>query len=168
MGVVVAKVSAKHLAQVGSALRRLSLAGNQLRTSLAGQLDINVTELIALGLLAESKELTPTRLAQLLGITTASVTVLVDHVEAAGFVYRTRSTADRRSLLLRLTPAGTLLMQRVDEQYHAAIAAAFEQSGTALAPDVAIFLEQASQTLTKAALVQPSQVRARRASDAPQ
>jgi DNA-binding MarR family transcriptional regulator len=150
----VAKVSPKDVAQVGSALRRISLAGNHLRTSLAAQLPINVTELIALGLLAEFGELTPTRLAQLLGITTASVTVLVDHVEAAGFVYRTRSTADRRSLRLRLTPAGTLLMQRVDEQYRAAIAEAFEQSGTALTPDVVIFLEQASQTLAKAAIVQ--------------
>jgi DNA-binding MarR family transcriptional regulator len=151
----VAKVSPDDVVKVGTALRRLNLAGHHLRTSLAAQLPINVTELVALGQLAESQELTPTQLAQLLGITTASVTVLVDHLEAAGFVYRTRSTADRRSLLLRLTPAGAVAMQRVNEQYRAAIAQAFEQSGATLAPDVTVFLEQASQTLAKSALAQP-------------
>ena len=124
-------------------------------SALAAHLSINVTELIALGHLAESEELTPTQLAQLLGITTASVTVLVDHLEAAGFVYRTRSTADRRSLLLRLTPAGARAVQWVDEQYRAAIAQAFEQGGAAPAPDVAVFLEQVSQKLAKAAIAQP-------------
>jgi len=151
----VAKVSPDDVAKVGSALRHLILAVNHLRTSLAAQLPINVTELIALGQLAESEELTPTQLAQLLGITTASVTVLVDHLEAAGFVYRTRSTVDRRSLLLRLTPAGTLIMKRLNEQYRAAIAQAFEQGGAVLALDVAIFLEQTSHTLTKAAIARP-------------
>jgi len=151
----VVKVSPDDVANVGSALRHLTLADDHLRTALAAHLSINVTELIALGHLAESEELTPTQLAQLLGITTASVTVLVDHLEAAGFVYRTRSTADRRSLLLRLTPAGARAVQWVDEQYRAAIAQAFEQGGAALAPDVAVFLEQVSQKLAKAAIAQP-------------
>lgn len=149
------KVSPDDVANVGSALRHLTLADDHLRTALAAHLSINVTELIAVGHLAEAEELTPTQLAQLLGITTASVTVLVDHLEAAGFVYRTRSTADRRSLLLRLTPAGARAVQWVDEQYRAAIAQVFEQGGAAQAPDIAVFLEQVSQTLAKAAIAQP-------------
>ncbi|MHB1475343.1 MAG: MarR family winged helix-turn-helix transcriptional regulator [Dermatophilaceae bacterium] len=150
-----AKVSPQDVAKVGCALRHLNLATNRLCTALAAQLPINVTELVALSNLDESEELTPTQLAQLLGITTASVTGMVDHLEAAGFVYRTRSTVDRRSLLLRLTPAGERAIQWVCEQYAIAIAIVFEQGGAALAPDVAVFLEQASKTLTKAALAQP-------------
>lgn len=149
-------VSPDDVAKVSSALRHLTLADDHLRRAVAARLSINVTELVASGHLAESEELTPTQLAQLLGLTTASVTVLVDHLEAAGFVFRTRSIADRRSLWVRLTPAGVRATQWVHEQYHAAITQAFEQGGAALAPDVAVFLEQTSQTLAKAAaLAQP-------------
>jgi DNA-binding MarR family transcriptional regulator len=136
-------------------LRHFSLAANRLRTTVAAQLPINVTELIALGQLAESAERTPTQLAQDLSITTASVTVLVDHLESAGFVYRTRSTVDRRSLMLSLTPAGTHIMRRLQEQYRAAIVEAFEQSGATLAPEITAFLEQVSRTLAEFIVGEP-------------
>lgn len=143
----VSEVSPDDVARVGAALRQFSLAANRLRTTVAALLPINVTELIALGQLAECAERTPTQLAQDLNISTATVTVLVDHLEAAGFVFRTRSTVDRRSLTLSLTAAGTRIMQQLQERYRAAIAEAFEQSGATLAPEIAAFLEQASRTL---------------------
>ena len=151
------KVSQNDAARIGLALRRFSLANNRLRTTMAASLPINVSELIVMIQLAESDQQTPTQLARMLNVTTASVTVQVDHLEAAGFVYRTPSTADRRSFMLSLTPAGTLIMRRLEEQFRTAIIEAFEPSEATFAPEIASFLERVSQTLVDFTLVDPEQ-----------
>lgn len=58
-------------------------------------------------------ELTPKQLAELLTTDNAGVTRLVDRLEAKGLVTRKASTSDRRSVTLRLTPAGRALVPRV-------------------------------------------------------
>lgn len=50
------------------------------------------------------------------------VTRLLDRVEEAGYVTRTRDTADRRLVTARLTPAGRRLVDRLD-----AVVAGFER-----------------------------------------
>jgi DNA-binding MarR family transcriptional regulator len=151
------KVSLNDATRVGLALRRFSLANNLLRTTMAERLPINVSELIVMIQLAESDHQTPTQLARMLNVTTASVTVQVDHLDAAGFVYRTPSTSDRRSFVLSLTPAGTLLMQQLEEQFRTAITEAFQHSEPPFAPQIASFLERVSQTLVDLAHTDPEQ-----------
>jgi DNA-binding MarR family transcriptional regulator len=46
-------------------------------------------------------------LAGLLGVLPSRVVALVDELEQRGLVQRTRSTGDRRTNVLELTPAGT-------------------------------------------------------------
>jgi DNA-binding MarR family transcriptional regulator len=62
---------------------------------------------------AQSGGLTPKELAQLLITDNAGVTRLVDRLEAKGLVTRTASAHDGRSVTLRLTPAGRMLVPRV-------------------------------------------------------
>jgi DNA-binding MarR family transcriptional regulator len=63
-------------------------------------------------LLDERAGLPPGRLAELGAVTPASATGMLDGLEAAGLVERTRAGADRRSVTVRLTPAGRRLAQR--------------------------------------------------------
>ena len=60
---------------------------------------------------AAGAPLTPTRLAQNLGLETQSVTNLLDRLEHKGWVRRVRDQQDRRSLRLELTAAGATKLQ---------------------------------------------------------
>ena len=59
------------------------------------------------GLLGRHGPLTPGRLAALSGLTTGTVTGVVDRLERAGFVRRERDAGDRRKVLVVLEPAAT-------------------------------------------------------------
>jgi DNA-binding MarR family transcriptional regulator len=52
---------------------------------------------------------TPTRLGEQLHLNSASVTALIDRLERAGHVERRRDEADRRRVLVEVTPAATEL-----------------------------------------------------------
>jgi DNA-binding MarR family transcriptional regulator len=45
-----------------------------------------------------------------------TMTGIIDRLEKAGLVERTRSTADRRVVLVQATPAGTMLLKQVSEK----------------------------------------------------
>ncbi|MGV8967980.1 MAG: MarR family winged helix-turn-helix transcriptional regulator [Cellulomonas sp.] len=137
---------------VGNAVRHLILAGDHFRSALASQLGINVTELTALGYLTESEELTPKQLAQLLGITTGSVTGMVDHLEAVGLITRDPHPIDRRSILVHPTPAAGDAMRGVYSQYHAALARALESGARVPPPELALLLEHTGSILADAAV----------------
>lgn len=75
------------------------------RQAAAEELGVDSSGLLALIHLVE-RELTPTELASALGLTSASVTALVDRLSDAGLVERHPHPEDRRSLLVALTPDG--------------------------------------------------------------
>jgi len=60
-----------------------------------------VTDLKCLDLVRGETRLTPGRLAELTGLTTAAVTSILDRLEHAGFVQRERDPSDRRKILVR-------------------------------------------------------------------
>lgn len=66
------------------------------------------------GLLGRHGPLTPGRLATLSGLTTGTVTGVVDRLERTGFVRRERDTGDRRKVLVVLDAAA---MSRLTEHY---------------------------------------------------
>lgn len=66
------------------------------------------------GLLSRHGPLTPGRLATASGLTTGTVTGVIDRLERAGFVRRERDTGDRRKVLVVLDPAA---MGRLTEHY---------------------------------------------------
>ena len=73
-------------------------------TALAARQGLTATEEKALDLLDRYGPLTGRQLAQRSALAPASVTNLLDRLEAKGFARRTRNPADGRSVLIEATP----------------------------------------------------------------
>lgn len=73
---------------------------------------------LVLGVLRDHGEMSPSELGQRLIVTRATVTGLVDSLEARGFVRRTANPADRRSLVVEITPAGRDVLQELRTIVH--------------------------------------------------
>src|SRR5215472_2518123 len=87
------------------ALRRTGSIMQLLGQVSAERIGINVTDLNCLNLLALSGHLTAGELARRTGLTTASITGVLDRLEDAGFVRRQRDPHDRRRVIVRLEAA---------------------------------------------------------------
>jgi DNA-binding MarR family transcriptional regulator len=68
--------------------------------AVAQHLGLGSTDAQFMTLLQVHGPLTPGRLAQLSGLTTGTVTGVIDRLEQAGFVRRTRDDADRRKVIV--------------------------------------------------------------------
>jgi len=88
-----------------TALRRSGAAMQLLGAAAAERIGINVTDLNCLNILALSGHLTAGELAKSTGLTTASITGVLDRLEEAGFVRRERDAHDRRRVIVRLDSA---------------------------------------------------------------
>ncbi len=84
-------------------LRRVLNGFGELQRHVAHQLGMGLNDVVALEHLVRRSELGPADLASLLGITTASATVLVDRLEKAGHVQRHSHRQDRRRKQLVVT-----------------------------------------------------------------
>ena len=73
--------------------------------ALAEHLGLNPTDLRCFELVIADPDLTPSRLAELAGLTTGAVTGVVDRLERAGYVVRRPDPADRRSVTIAPVPA---------------------------------------------------------------
>jgi DNA-binding MarR family transcriptional regulator len=69
-----------------------------------------------LGLLTLHGPLTPGRLSEMSGLTTGTVTGVIDRLERAGFVRRDRDATDRRKVLVSAVPEA---VARMSEHYSA-------------------------------------------------
>lgn len=87
------------------ALLRMSEADRRLRGAAAARLGLGLSDLDALLLIDATGPLTAGRIAEALALTTGAVTGLLDRLERAGWVQRTRHEADRRQVLIELAPA---------------------------------------------------------------
>jgi DNA-binding MarR family transcriptional regulator len=90
---------------LASAIARLADADRRLRLAGAEQLGIGTTDFDALLLLDTAGPLAAGRIAEAMGITTGAVTGLIDRLERASCVQRTRHETDRRQVLIELAPA---------------------------------------------------------------
>lgn len=81
--------------------RQLSAYTLMFHQAVAQRLGLNVTDLKCLDLARGEAPVTPGRLAELTGLTTAAVTTVLDRLERAGFVRRERDLNDRRKILVR-------------------------------------------------------------------
>jgi DNA-binding MarR family transcriptional regulator len=93
------------------ALLRLLRVGNDVEASLARHLhraglSMARFEMLSLLMRADQHRLTPSDLAKRGGITRATVTGLVDGLEAKGWVQRSAHPSDRRSFIVELTGKG--------------------------------------------------------------
>jgi DNA-binding MarR family transcriptional regulator len=83
------------LRKTGSLMQVMSQAA-------ADKIGINATDLNCLNILSFSGSLTAGELARATGLTTASITGVVDRLEAAGFVSRERDASDRRRVVVTI------------------------------------------------------------------
>ena len=69
-------------------------------------LNVSAAGGLALGILRDRGPMSPSELSERLIVTRATVTGVIDSLERRGFVVRSANPADRRSLLVEITPAG--------------------------------------------------------------
>ncbi len=90
------------------AVRAWSLANAELNQHLAAWTGLPTTDANALGNVVWAAEggepLSPAQLARRIGMTSGATTVLLNRLEAAGHVVRTRESTDRRRVTLRPSP----------------------------------------------------------------
>jgi DNA-binding MarR family transcriptional regulator len=87
------------------AIRRAGSVMQLLGAASAERIGINVTDLNCLNILALGGRMTAGELARATGLTTASITGVLDRLEEAGFVRRERDPHDRRRVIVRLDAA---------------------------------------------------------------
>lgn len=92
-------------------LERLSLAIRASQNTseafdehVASALGINRTDLRCLDILGQRGPITAGRLAEAMHLSSGAITTLVDRLERAGYARRLRDTADRRRVLVELSP----------------------------------------------------------------
>jgi DNA-binding MarR family transcriptional regulator len=90
---------------IRSALHRKALADARQRAALARRLGPTDSEVLAVQHLARAGELTPGQLGGLLQLSSGGTTGLIHRLERAGHLSRHANPRDRRSAVVRLTPA---------------------------------------------------------------
>lgn len=89
------------LNQLTQAIQRSTMWTVLLHNATATKAGMNVTDAQCLNLLVMDGPQTPGRLAQVMGITTGgAITAVIDRLERAGYVKRTRDPDDRRRVLV--------------------------------------------------------------------
>jgi DNA-binding MarR family transcriptional regulator len=86
--------------EIRTRVARLAAEDSLREHDAAHRLGLGGTDTRFLTLLALNGPLTPGRLATLTGLTTGSVTGVIDRLERAGYVVRERDDADRRKVLV--------------------------------------------------------------------
>jgi DNA-binding MarR family transcriptional regulator len=110
---------------VGQLVRTLVLAADRYRGVASQAMGVHTVELTALGHIWHAGQLTPRDLGARLRITRPAITALLDRLEQRDLVRRRPNPADRRSLLITLTPAAVAA-------YNGAIAGLRDATNTGL------------------------------------
>src|SRR5215470_1081850 len=102
------------LAALGQAVRMNQATVDAFDEATAQKFGVNRTDLRCLDLLMEelAGEATPGRLGTRLGLTTGSVTAMIDRLEKLGYVTRSPDPTDRRKVVVR--PTGTILARTAE------------------------------------------------------
>jgi DNA-binding MarR family transcriptional regulator len=89
-------------AAFGAGIRRTGALMQLMGQAAADRIGINATDLNCLNILSFSGRMTAGELARATGLTTASITGVVDRLEAAGYVTRERDPRDRRRVVVQV------------------------------------------------------------------
>jgi DNA-binding transcriptional ArsR family regulator len=89
-------------AAFGEAFRKTNSLMQLLGQAAADRIGLNATDLNCLNILSFSGEMAAGDLAKATGLSTASITGVVDRLEEAGYVRRERDPSDRRRIVIRL------------------------------------------------------------------
>jgi DNA-binding MarR family transcriptional regulator len=89
-------------AAFAASLRRSGSLMQLMGQAAADRIGVNPTDLNCLNLLSFSGQMTAGQLARATGLSTASITGVIDRLEEGGYVRRERDAADRRRVVVRL------------------------------------------------------------------
>jgi DNA-binding MarR family transcriptional regulator len=89
-------------AAFGAAIRKTGSLMQLMGQAAGDRIGINATDLNCLNILSFSGQMTAGELARATGLSTASITGVVDRLEEAGYVRRERDPRDRRRVVIRL------------------------------------------------------------------
>jgi DNA-binding MarR family transcriptional regulator len=89
-------------AAFGAGIRRTGALMQLMGQAAADRIGINATDLNCLNILSFSGRMTAGELARATGLTTASITGVVDRLEEAGYVTRERDPRDRRRVVVQV------------------------------------------------------------------
>lgn len=81
-------------------------------------LNVSAAGGLVLGILRDRGPMSPSELGERLIVTRATVTGVLDSLERRGFVRRSANPADRRSLVVEITPAGLGVLQELRTLVH--------------------------------------------------
>lgn len=109
-------IDANVMALVGRLLEATQLLEREWLGPLAAQFELHPGEFDVIATLRRSGEpyaLTPTALYERLMLSSGAMTSRLDRLERKGLIERAPAPGDRRSILVRLTPAGLALIDKV-------------------------------------------------------
>lgn len=109
-------IDSKVMALVGRLLEATSLIERDWLYPLATQFELHQGEFDVIATLRRSGEpyaLTPTALYESLMLSSGAMTSRLDRLENKGLIERGRASEDRRSILVKLTPAGLALIDKI-------------------------------------------------------
>ncbi|MGW5740516.1 MarR family winged helix-turn-helix transcriptional regulator [Amycolatopsis sp. NPDC003861] len=132
-------------------LRAVIVATDEYRRAMASAFGVGVHEAAVLGELLHEGPLPPSALVKRLGIASASVTALLDRLEAAGYTRRERHPTDRRSVLVVLTPGGRAAIEASFALFATDVYQAVAQSEPAHIREFTVVLAKIAQALRERA-----------------
>jgi DNA-binding MarR family transcriptional regulator len=91
--------------RLGAAVQGYQGAVDDFDRELARLMGVNETDLRCIEILLGVEQIAPKQLAEALGLTTGSVTTMLDRLEKLEYLTRSPNPADGRSSLVRITPA---------------------------------------------------------------
>ena len=114
-------------------------------TAIAELVGLGATDEKTLFILQRYGSLTAGEIAQQTGLTTASVTNLIDRLERKGFVQRVRDTADRRRVIVQPNQARLAEFDRLFSSIQASFDTVLESYSNAELAVIADFLTRATR-----------------------
>ncbi len=127
------------------ALQRATHATLQVLATELADLDLTGSEINALANLADGRGRTVSELAAAAGARPTTLTSVLDRLERGGHISRGRLPADRRAVLIELTPAGRLTAATI----HRAVTDLERRALAGLPADAIAGLRAALQALTE-------------------
>ena len=94
------------------ALRRILRVTELNARMLAQQSELTTSQILLLQYVAQQEQALPSAIAKAIELKQATITVLLNQLEARGFVTRSRDTEDRRRVWVRLTSAGQKVLEQ--------------------------------------------------------
>jgi DNA-binding MarR family transcriptional regulator len=102
-------------ARLGEESQAYQAAVDAVDATAAARLGVNRTDLRCLEILLGQESVPPSGLGAALGLTTGSVTAMLDRLERLGYLTRTPDPDDRRRTQVRITPSAARLAREIYE-----------------------------------------------------